>query len=186
MRALRENFILVWLFIVWPSLLWATKVQALGDTTTTPTNVQILTNFDAIAPGGSVRIGVVFDVPAGWHIYGAQPGDTGLPTKVELQLPDKVSSGPTLYPASTRFELPGNIVANGYSGRVMLARDISVASDAASLKALPIQVKVSWLDCSVKVCIPGRRSFDLVIPLAEQPQAQNEQLFMEWGQKFEK
>jgi len=50
--------------------------------------VDTVANVSAIAPGQPFMLGFKFTIAPGWHIYWKNPGDSGLPTEVKLNLPE--------------------------------------------------------------------------------------------------
>src|SRR3984957_20575737 len=47
----------------------------------------LLSDVIAIQPGQKFRVGVLYRIEPGWHIYWRFSGDSGIPTKIEWQLP---------------------------------------------------------------------------------------------------
>src|SRR3989338_7433391 len=91
-----------------------------------PVKATLIAEHASIRPGGATRIGVLFDIEEGWHIYAEDPGDAGLPTKVEFSGPPVVQFGPVQYPPPTAFNDPGDIETFGYSRAVVLASRLTV------------------------------------------------------------
>jgi len=104
----------------------------------------------AVAPGATARVAVVLTVPAGWHIYWDNPGQSGLPTDVALNAPGIVVSAPRS-PTPTRIVTDG-IVNYGYTGSVGFVFDVTVPADAPA--RLPLAATASWLVCR-DICVPG-------------------------------
>lgn len=115
--------------------------------------------------GGSSGLGVSFSVAPGWHIYWENPGDTGIPTTVDFQLPEQFSVGSVHYPGPEMFTMPGDLSNYGYDGEVALLADLTAPS------TLPtdgeITAKVRWLVCRAEQCVPGQAT--LTLPLAALP-----------------
>jgi thiol:disulfide interchange protein len=130
-----------------------------------PVRASLRLSSDAISPGGSVDAILVLEHDPLWHSYGENPGRTGLPTRIDWQLPDGLSAGPIRWPAPTTFS-SGGIVASGYSGRVELRTRISASKELAPGSSLSLGAKVSWLACK-ESCIPGEASFALSLGVAK-------------------
>ena len=47
----------------------------------------LVSDVTAIQPGQKFRVGVLYQIEPGWHIYWRFSGDSGIPTKIEWQLP---------------------------------------------------------------------------------------------------
>ncbi len=86
-----------------------------------------------------------------WHTYWKNPGDAGLPTKIEIQ-----TEGLTLneyeWPVPTRYVEEGDILAYGYSGDY--SRYFTIGGKTPS----ELKVKSTWLVCK-HICIPGSIEF---------------------------
>jgi thiol:disulfide interchange protein DsbD len=113
---------------------------------------------------------VRFDLKDAWHIYAADPGDAGLPTRVRWKLPEGIATGPLMWPTPRRFREPGNLVTFGYTGTVVVSSRITVEAELESGQTLPIRANVEWLACK-ELCIPGRAQLELALPVRPEPPA---------------
>ena len=48
----------------------------------------LIADVSSIQPGQRFRLGVLYRIEPGWHIYWKYSGDSGIPTKIEWQLPE--------------------------------------------------------------------------------------------------
>ena len=48
---------------------------------------ELLVDASSVAPGDRVRVGVLFDLDPGWHIYWRHSGDSGLATMLSWRRP---------------------------------------------------------------------------------------------------
>lgn len=108
-----------------------------------------------------IRVGVLFDLDPGWHLYWRNPGDTGLPTRLSWTI-DGGSVGETLWPAPTAYrESDGLFTTYGYEGRVLLSSDAVLDTDVVGERY--VSVEVDLLVCETQ-CLPAhfslRRSLD--------------------------
>lgn len=123
---------------------------------------ELVAESEAIVPGTSLRLGLRLVHDPQWHSYWRNPGDSGLPTRIELDLPPGFSLGPIEWPAPKRLFVPP--LANyGYDGEVLLPRLLSVPSGFAA-DSLRITGKAYWLVCR-DVCIPGEADVALTLPV---------------------
>lgn len=105
------------------------------------------------SPDGQWWAGVILDPQPGWHTYWINPGDSGLATSVQWQLPRGVEAGPLQWPIPQRFEEAGNLTTYGYAEPVaLLARLTPPTGD--SIHPADVKAKVQWLACR-EVCLPG-------------------------------
>ena len=117
---------------------------------------------DKVEPNATLRLDLHFAIAPGWHIYWKNPGDSGLPTTVELTLPPGFARGATEWPIPQRFAA-GGIVDYGYSGAADLHLAVAAPADLAPGASQTIAAAVKWLVCS-NVCIPGERTLSLTLP----------------------
>ncbi|MBW2695418.1 MAG: thioredoxin family protein [Deltaproteobacteria bacterium] len=100
-----------------------------------------------------VRVGVLFDLDPGWHLYWRNSGDTGLPTRVHWRV-EGGEAGALHWPAPQSFsEADGLFVTFGYEGRVLLASDVTLAPEFD--REHRIAVDIDLLICQ-RECIPAR------------------------------
>ena len=135
-----------------------------------PVTATLIAEHTSIRPGGATRIGVLFEMEDGWHIYAQDPGDAGLPTKVIWLGPAGFSFGPLQWPAPEEFHDPGDIRTFGYKEQVLLISTLSQGGAEIAYGAgnFHLGATVSWLACK-DVCIPGRADLALVLPLSPDP-----------------
>jgi thiol:disulfide interchange protein DsbD len=147
----------------------ATKVSALefAEPEEEPVTATLITEHASIQPGGSTRIGVLFEIEDGWHIYAQDPGEAGLPTKVEWTTPQGVVAGDLMWPTHHEFLDPGDIHTLGYEKSVLLTSGLEVQEGYAQAQ-IPIHANVTWLACK-DICIPGKTTLELVLPLRPNP-----------------
>ena len=117
-----------------------------------------------VAPGGEVELAIVMHTAKGWHGYWQNPGDAGLPMKVEWQLPDGASVGPLRYPVPERLTIAGLMNYVYDRDHAVLVR-FRAPADASGM--LPIRAEAQWLACTDKVCVPERGNFALNLPVGQ-------------------
>jgi hypothetical protein len=117
----------------------------------------------AVVPGQQLRVGLWLRHDPDWHTYWLNPGDSGLATRIELELPPGFEAGPIRWPVPERLPA-GPLVNFGYSETVVLPLDITVPAviDAASVT---LRARADWLICKVE-CIPGDGEYTLILPVA--------------------
>lgn len=119
-----------------------------------------------IAPGQPLQLGLLLTHQPDWHTYWKNPGDSGLPTQLDWQLPAGLDAGEIAWPAPRKFPL-GNLANYGYDGQVLLPVAITVPP---GWRAEPLateatfQLHASWLVCRQE-CIPEEGRFTLQVPI---------------------
>jgi thiol:disulfide interchange protein DsbD len=116
---------------------------------------------DGVAPGRTVWLGLSIEHAPQWHTYWKNPGDSGLPTTLNWQLPAGVTAGEIAWPTPQRLPV-GPLMNYGYEGRLLLPVPLTVA--AVSGDALDIRLSAQWLVCK-DICIPQQGEFTLRLPL---------------------
>ncbi|MGH8460175.1 MAG: protein-disulfide reductase DsbD family protein [Stenotrophobium sp.] len=106
---------------------------------------------------------------SGWHTYWQNPGDSGLPTKLEWTLPDSISAGAIHWPYPQRFAL-GGLAIYGYGAETLHLVPIEVPANWPQNQPLTLHAKAQWLVCA-DVCIPGKADLTLTLPVHASAQA---------------
>ena len=92
----------------------------------------------------------------GWHSYWKNPGDSGLPTQLQVDIPPSFTLSRLSWPAPER--LPVSYLVNyGYQGTIRLYFSITAPSPLPDLTR-PIQITATWLACQV-IFIPEYATF---------------------------
>jgi thiol:disulfide interchange protein DsbD len=154
------------LFSLWALL--GTNVAAFAQATFNTPQVRAELTWQApqgAEPGQTMHLGLVLQHQKDWHTYWLNPGDSGLPTAFEWQLPVGVSMGETLWPIPRKLKL-GDLVNYGFEGRVALVAPLqfNAAFKAPADQTLPIALTAHWLVCRTE-CIPQSGTFNISIPL---------------------
>lgn len=123
---------------------------------------QLVAESSVAVPGQPLRIGLRLEHDPHWHTYWRNPGDSGLPTRIELELSPGVVAGDIEWPAPQRFDVAG-IVNFGFGDTVLLPITLQLPPGLAG-EAIQIRARASWLVCEVE-CIPGGAEYGLRIPL---------------------
>jgi len=125
--------------------------------------LRLLTDHAVVQPGQTLRVGVLFEIDPGWHIYWRSPGDSGLPTELDWDI-DGGAVGPIQWVTPHRFaEADGSITTYGYSDSVLLYAEAEVAGDPGD--ALQLDVTARFLVCEI-LCVPGAVALSRQIPVA--------------------
>ena len=111
-----------------------------------------------------------------WHTYWQNPGDSGLPTRLQWQLPDGLQAGEIAWPLPKKIPI-GSLANYGYEGALLLAVPVTASADFKGPAQAPfsIQLKAEWLVCRQE-CIPQEGQFALNLR-ASTPFVQQADLF---------
>ena len=173
MHYLRDTFTTAILLIL--GTVPASALQLQGDQVT----AHVVSDVTAAKQGQTFTLGVLFEMKPEWHIYWHNPGDSGLATSVNFELPEGMEAGPILWPAPTRFMQPGDILGYGYEHSVLLAAKVIVSGDLTGVTNIPIRAKIRWLSCK-DVCVPGKADLEWNLPVSDSPEPDNTALFKGW------
>ncbi len=127
-------------------------------------------------PGGEVELAIHMRTNAGWHGYWLNPGDAGLPMKVDWQLPPGFAVGELRYPVPSRLTIAG-LMNHVYEEDYAILVRLRVPQDARGI--VPIRASANWLACTDTICVPESGSFALALPVAAGPPTERE-LFDQW------
>ena len=148
-----------------------------------PVSAQLLADAASVRPGQTFTAGVLLKMGPEWHVYWKNPGDSGIPVQIELTGPDGAKVGEMRWPVPVDFIQPGEIVGYGYTDTVLFPIEVTAPAGAAPGSSLALGARVSWLAC-MDVCIPGRATLDLAVPVAAESAPANAPLFAEWSAKL--
>jgi len=143
----------------------------------------LLADTQGITAGQTFRLGVLFRIKSGWHIYWQNPGDAGLATAVRFTLPAGFTASALRWPIPHRFEEAGDITAYGYTDSVLLFAEITPPKEALKSTSATLAAAASWLVCRDK-CVPGAAQLQLTLPVADNAGAANAETFTEWSGKL--
>lgn len=146
----------------------------------TPVKAKLVSNIEAVIPGDSFKLGVLFEIDPGWHIYWKHPGETGLPTKVEFNLPNGYQAGKVMWPIPKVFKKTDGGMDFGYENSVLLWADIQVPSSVKNGENADIGVQISWVSCK-EICIPGKTKLNFSPKLGKSKSSLAKALFLDWS-----
>ncbi len=122
---------------------------------------RLLVDSSVIEGRERVRVGVLFEMDRGWHIYWRNSGETGFPTKLTWTA-EGAEVGDTRWPAPHVFRESGDTLTTfGYADSVLLQSDLTV--HAGIDDTLELSVDIQFLACKVE-CIPGQISLYRSMP----------------------
>ena len=143
------------------------QAQVVGATVKTD---QVRAELLAHAPQGvqagqSFWLGLHIQHQPHWHTYWQNPGDSGLPIRLQWKLPAGLQAGEIAWPLPKKIPI-GTLANYGYEGSVLLPVAVTVGPDfkAPVVGPLKIQLQAEWLVCRQE-CIPQEGQFELSLPV---------------------
>jgi thiol:disulfide interchange protein DsbD len=126
------------------------------------TQAQLLLSADTAKPGDTVWAGMDLQMEPGWHTYWKNPGEAGMATKIEWQLPPGVTAGDIQWPLPDKFP-PAEVTTYGYSNEVMLLVPLTIETNSNLPEGqMDLKAKVSWLECKEE-CIPANQTIQATL-----------------------
>ena len=126
-------------------------------------HAQLLAETDSVVPGRDVALGVRLRHAPHWHTYWEQPGDAGLPTRLQWKLDPGYAAGPIQWPVPRRLRV-GSLANYGYEGEILLPVTVHVPAQATLGSTAHFAVHADWLVCS-DLCVPGGADLTLALPV---------------------
>jgi thiol:disulfide interchange protein DsbD len=129
--------------------------------------VRLVASLATVAPECEFDLGVHVPVPAGWHVYWENPGDTGMPTSAQLEAPPGFQVEGPLFPGPTRHTDPSGLVSFTHEGDLVLFFRVRAP---AELPEGPLQfaARVRWLMCK-QLCFVGSAEPELELETGSEP-----------------
>jgi thiol:disulfide interchange protein DsbD len=124
----------------------------------------------AAQPGKPLLVGLKLRMEPHWHTYWKNPGDSGLPTKIQWTLPEGWKAGEIQWPYPQKLPI-GPLMNYGYEDEVVLLTELTPPASAPPGTA-NIKAKADWLVCK-DICIPEKGELDLALPVAAGEAAAN-------------
>jgi thiol:disulfide interchange protein DsbD len=144
----------------------------------------LISDVNSIQPGQKFRIGVLYRIEAGWHIYWRYPGDAGIPTKIAWQLPEGFKVHDLQWPIPTREKEPGDLEVFAYSSEVLLFAGVEAPRSLPN-GPIEIQAKSDWLVCE-NFCIPGSAQLSLKMNTGVNAPSQSAPIFEKYTAQLPK
>jgi DsbC/DsbD-like thiol-disulfide interchange protein len=128
--------------------------------------VSLISEQSSFQLGTRAWVGIEIAHQSGWHTYWSNPGDSGLPTRLEWELPNNFRAGEIAWPAPKRFDV-GGIYNFGYDNVVLLPILVDVPQRAEAQTSVSLIVHAKWLICSHEVCVPRKAKLQLDMPISK-------------------
>ncbi|HWI56262.1 MAG TPA: protein-disulfide reductase DsbD domain-containing protein, partial [Bacillota bacterium] len=146
------------------------------------TQARLLLAAETAQPGQTVLAGVQLRMEPRWHTYWKNPGASGMPTKIDWQLPPGVTAGEVQWPAPEKLP-EDELTTYIYKDEVVLLVPLTLASNL-SPGPLELRARVAWLECEVQ-CLPGSARLQATLNVGTETRpAQEAPLLEAWQKKL--
>jgi thiol:disulfide interchange protein DsbD len=138
----------------------ASLAQAAPVVKTEHVEAQLLAEREGAQPGKPATVGLRLRMEPHWHTYWKNPGDSGLPTRIQWTLPGGWTAGAIQWPHPKNLPI-GPLLNYGYEDEVVLLVQLTPPRGA---KPGPVAIKANadWLVCK-EICIPEKGELDLTL-----------------------
>jgi len=137
----------------------------------TAANAKIVVDSYSLEKSRSLPIGILIELEKDWHIYWRNPGDSGMPTSIDFEMPEGVSISEIEWPVPKVFEYEG-LASYGYDGQILLIAELNVPESFIS-NSITVSAKIKSLICR-DVCIPFNSNVSEEIKLTNAFSAEEE------------
>ncbi|MEX2578108.1 MAG: thioredoxin family protein [Verrucomicrobiales bacterium] len=132
---------------------------------------QLISSHSTVAPGEPFTLALRLEIDPTWHTYWINPGETGKPTTLELELPEGFEAGELQFPLPKKFvtDFGFNFVEAGYGYESEVIHPIKV-TPPENLKAgdsFTLSGQASWLMCDPNTCVPGSVALSITLQVGE-------------------
>src|SRR5262245_26517312 len=117
----------------------------------------------SVQPGKGIPVGLKLRMADHWHTYWKNPGDSGLPTRIQWVLPEGWKAGEIQWPYPKPLPV-GPLMNYGYEDEVLLVSEITAPAGTNPMR-YPIKAKAEGLVCK-DVCIPEKGELDIVVAVS--------------------
>jgi thiol:disulfide interchange protein DsbD len=124
---------------------------------------QLVSDKASAQPGKPLTIGLKLRMEPHWHTYWKNPGDSGLPTKIQWVLPEGWKAGAIQWPHPQKLPI-GPLMNYGYEDEVVLLTELTPPANTPP-GTVNIKARAEWLVCK-DICIPEKGELDMALPVA--------------------
>jgi len=139
---------------------------------------RLISEVKSIQPGKPFCIAVWLKMDKHWHTYWKNPGDSGLPTKIEWNLPDGFVPGNIQWPYPKKFK-ESDLVSFGFEGEVFLITRIEAPKTIKPGTNAKLSASVDWLVCKDS-CLAGHADLMIKMPVKDK----NPKINRRWANHF--
>ena len=150
-------------------LLWAALLAFVAaPLAAAPTHItpSLVAESATPAAGSQVTLAFAMKPAPEWHGYWANPGDAGLPTRVEWTAPKGLEFSPIQYPVPQPLLIAG-LMNYVYERDYAQLITLTVPPGLAAGTKLPIRAKLDWLACDPRTCVPETATLSITLTIGD-------------------
>jgi DsbC/DsbD-like thiol-disulfide interchange protein len=127
--------------------------------------LRLVTDVEAIRPGDTFTVGLVFRHEEGYHTYWKSPGIVGVRAVIDWKnLPEGFTAGEIQWPGPQTTKM-AQLTAWGYETDTCLLVPFQAPADLKGKSSITLKCRVGWMCCATS-CHPGWHDFELTIPVS--------------------
>jgi len=172
----RRHFSLLFFLVLFLPL--AVRAQ-----TTEHLQASLIAERTGVEAGKPFTVGFLLKVQPQWHVYWMNPGDSGMATTVEWELPEGWKAGALQWPLPKVFNEPGDLTTYGYADEVLLMAEVTPPATLAAGEPVTLRARVNWLVCR-DICVPGEALLEISLPTQGTPAPANGELFSRYRSRL--
>ena len=137
-----------------------------GEDTDDPSphsEASLVADVRAVVPGEPFTVGLRIGMDPHWHSYWLNPGDAGMPTRIDWALPEGFSASDFSWPFPERIAVEP-LMSYAYEDEVVLPMEIT-PPDALAGSSVTFEGTATWLICE-EICLPAEEAVSLTLPVA--------------------
>jgi len=161
--------LIIALAVAWPMDTHARSVRAAHS------EIELLSEHPWVesGPGAGPSIFAIRLKPEpGWHTYWKNPGDSGLPLKLDWSLPPGFNAAAIQWPVPEILATPP-LRNFGYEKEIFLLVEVWPTVGAATQGELKFSAVARWLVCK-DVCLPAKADLSITLPVRAKTEAKRD------------
>lgn len=123
----------------------------------------MISEVKSIRPGQPFHVGIYLAMDKNWHTYWLNPGDSGLATQINWNLPQGFKAGAIQWPCPRAFG-KAPTVSYGYEKEVLLIVEITPQAAGEIANKIDLFASVDWIACREE-CVAGHADLSLSLPI---------------------
>ncbi len=127
------------------------------------TVTEIAPEMAGFAPGETLWFAIRQDIRPGWHVFWTNPGDAGLPLRLDWSLPEGFRPGEILHPAPEYIPV-GPLASYAHEGAPVFLVPVTAPDDINPGETVDVGVAASWQVCE-EICVPEEAQFSFSLPV---------------------
>jgi len=146
---------------------------------------RLISSHSTIRAGEPFTIGLQFTIDPTWHTYWINPGETGIPTSLKLDLPAGFTAGELQFPVPKKFITDYGFgvreAGYGYESSVVHPVTITPPTDLKPGETITLSGRSAFLMCDPHTCIPGKADLSITLQTGTEsvtaPEKRRDRLF---------